>query len=202
MFDRRQSEGFFFHKNRFSPIFFENHVKICFFVSKQLNLTEKTLITKKKKKKWDKSTQYRSTANGERTYDWPVGMYDHCTDQEAFVLRLAARKERRQRVNHPNQNQYAYKLARTTKLRLFRKKAGQLDENASIEIERHRSIQDSRKFYKRLNDVRRPFEPQMAMCRVKNGDLLTNKNQVLARRKEHFEEHLNKAPNRSNQHDQ
>jgi hypothetical protein len=73
---------------------------------------------------------------------------------------------------------------------LFRKKARQLDEDALIEIERHRSIQDSRKFYKRLNDVRRPFEPQVAMCRAKNGELSTNKNQVLARWKEHFEEHL------------
>jgi hypothetical protein len=77
--------------------------------------------------------------------------------------------------------------------RLFRKKARQLDEEALIEIERHRSIQDSRKFYKRLNDARRPFEPQVAMCRAKNGDLLTNKNQVLARWKEHFEEHLNEG---------
>jgi hypothetical protein len=76
---------------------------------------------------------------------------------------------------------------------LFRKKARQLDEEALIEIERHRSIQDSRNFYKRLNDVRRPFEPQVAMCRAKNGELLTNKNQVLARWKEHFEEHLNEG---------
>jgi hypothetical protein len=30
----------------------------------------------------------RPTANGKKTYDWPLGMYDHCTDQEAFVLRL------------------------------------------------------------------------------------------------------------------
>jgi hypothetical protein len=29
------------------------------------------------------------------------------------------------------------------------------------------------------------------MCRAKNGELLTNKNQELARWKEHFEEHLN-----------
>jgi hypothetical protein len=35
------------------------------------------------------------------------------------------------------------------------------------------------------------FKPQVAMCRAKNGELLTNKNQVLARWKEHFEEHLN-----------
>jgi hypothetical protein len=46
---------------------------------------------------------------------------------------------------------------------------------------------------KKLNDVRRPFEPQVAMCRAKNGELLTNKNQVLARWKEHFEEHLNEG---------
>jgi hypothetical protein len=70
----------------------------------------------------------------------------------------------------------------------------QLDEEALIEIERHRSIQDSRKFDKHLNDVsRRPFEPQVAMCRAKNGELLTNKNKVLARWKEHFEEHLNEG---------
>jgi hypothetical protein len=87
----------------------------------------------------------------------------------------------------------AYKLARTKERRLFRKKVRQLDEDALIEIERHRSSQDSRKFYKRLNDVRRPFEPQVAMCRAKNGELLTNKNQVLARWKEHFEEHLNEG---------
>jgi hypothetical protein len=68
----------------------------------------------------------------------------------------------------------AYKLAQTKERRLFRKKTRQLDEEALIEIERHRSIQDSRKFYKRLNDVRRPFKPQVAMCRPKNGELLTN----------------------------
>jgi hypothetical protein len=47
--------------------------------------------------------------------------------------------------------------------------------------------------YKRLNDVRRPFEQQVAMCRAKNRELLNNKNQVLARWKEHFEEHLNEG---------
>jgi hypothetical protein len=87
----------------------------------------------------------------------------------------------------------AYKLARSKERRMFRKKARQLDEEALIEIERHWSIQDSRKFYKRLNDVRQSLEPQVAMCRAKNGELLTNKKQVLAKWKEHFEEHWNKG---------
>jgi hypothetical protein len=37
------------------------------------------------------------------------------------------------------------------------------------------------------------FEPQVAIYRAKNGELLTNKNQVLVRWKEHFEEHLNEG---------
>jgi hypothetical protein len=53
----------------------------------------------------------------------------------------------------------AYKLARTKEKRLFRNKARQLDEEALMEFERHRSIRDSRKYYKRLNDVIRSFEP-------------------------------------------
>jgi hypothetical protein len=85
-----------------------------------------------------------------------------------------------------NNTKNAYKLAQTEE----EKKARQLDEEALIEIVRHRSIQDSRKFYKRLNIVRQPFKPQVAMCRAKNGELLTNKNQVLAKCKEHFEEHF------------
>jgi DnaJ-domain-containing protein 1 len=87
----------------------------------------------------------------------------------------------------------AYKLARTRERLLFRRKARQHDEDALIDIERHMSIQDSRKFNKHLNDVRRPFEPQEVMCRARNWELLTNKNQVLAKWKEHFEEHLNKG---------
>jgi hypothetical protein len=79
----------------------------------------------------------------------------------------------------------SYKLARTKEKRLFRNKARQLDEEALIEIERHRSMQDSRKFCKR--------EPQVAMCRTKNGQLLPHKNQVLARWKEHVERHLNEG---------
>jgi hypothetical protein len=102
-----------------------------------------------------------------------------------------ATRERAIQINTRAKN--AYKLARRKDRRFFRKKAKQLDEEASIEIERHRSIQDSRKFYKHLDEVRRPFEPKVAMCRANSGELLTNKNQVLARWKEHFEEHLNEG---------
>jgi hypothetical protein len=110
----------------------------------------------------------------------------------------AARRERAIQIKTRGAKN-ANKLARTKERYLFRKKARQLDEEALIEIERHQSIQDSRKFYKHLNDIRRLFEPQVAMCRAKNGELLTNKNQVLVRWKEYFEEHLNEGSNQINQ---
>jgi hypothetical protein len=79
---------------------------------------------------------------------------------------------------------------------LFKEKSRQLDKEVLIDIERHTNIQDAHKFYKRLNDVKRPFKAKVAMCRAKNGELLTNKDQVLSRWKERFEQHLNKEEKR------
>jgi hypothetical protein len=44
-----------------------------------------------------------------------------------------------------------------------------------------------------LNDTRKPFEPVVAMCRDKNGQLLTNKEQVLSKWEEYFEQYLNES---------
>jgi hypothetical protein len=41
--------------------------------------------------------------------------------------------------------------------------------------------------------MKKPFEAQVAMCRAKNDELLTNNDQVLSRWKEHFEQHLNEV---------
>jgi hypothetical protein len=76
----------------------------------------------------------------------------------------------------------AYKLARTKERRLFRKKEWQFNQETLIDNEQHG-----------LNDVRRPFEPQVAMCQTNNNELLTDIDQVLATWKEHFQEHLNEG---------
>jgi hypothetical protein len=99
------------------------------------------------------------------------------------------------RVTRATQDKY--RQARTIERNLFKEKSRQLDEEALIEIERHRNIQNSCNFYKRLNDVKWPFE-----ARAKNGELLTKKDQVLSRWKEHFEQHLNKREERDQPPDQ
>jgi hypothetical protein len=93
-------------------------------------------------------------------------------DEECAKVNEEKNAAREQAIqNNTRGAKNANKLARTKERCFFKKKARQLEEKALIEIERHRSIQDSRKFYKRLNGVRRPFEPQVAMCRAKNGEL-------------------------------
>jgi hypothetical protein len=96
----------------------------------------------------------------------PLSLDENCKNLEVTVQRIATktigytRKQANkewfdkecQKVNE--EKNAASKLARTKEGHFFRKKARQLDEEASIEIERHRNIQDSRKFYNHLNDVR------------------------------------------------
>jgi hypothetical protein len=55
------------------------------------------------------------------------------------AAKLTARNEYRQALKRENH--------------LFRKKKGLPDDQALIEIERHHTVQDSRKFYKLLNDT-------------------------------------------------
>jgi hypothetical protein len=88
---------------------------------------------------------------------------------EEAVRKIATdtHENKREKVNegktlvecHPAKDKY--RQARSEDRNLFKEKSRQLDEEASIEIERHRSIQDLCKFYKRLNDVKRPFEAQV-----------------------------------------
>ena len=59
------------------------------------------------------------------------------------------------------------------------------------ELENLRSNNESRKFYKILNTQRRGFNPRVDMCRKLDGTLLTNKTDVLARWREHFDALLN-----------
>jgi hypothetical protein len=47
-----------------------------------------------------------------------------------------------------------------------------------------RKASETHKFCRRLNDIRKPIEHAVAMCGATNGQLLTDKDQVLTRWKE------------------
>jgi len=79
-----------------------------------------------------------------------------------------------------------YKELRKEEKRVHRRKKKELENRTLLELERMRSANESRKFYKRINNQRKGFNPRMTMCRAANGTLLTAKHDVLERFKEHF----------------
>ena len=84
-----------------------------------------------------------------------------------------------------------YRNLRRDEKRIHKRKKREFQDRTLSELERFRNINDSRKYYKILNDQRRGFNPQVNMCRALDGTLLTNKTDVLARWQEHFDALLN-----------
>jgi hypothetical protein len=42
---------------------------------------------KEKEEKMGQNNTLKTNSKRRKDFDWPLGIYDHCTDQEAFVLR-------------------------------------------------------------------------------------------------------------------
>jgi hypothetical protein len=50
---------------------------------------------------------------------------------------------------------------------------------------------ETRKFYRKVNIIRKGYKPRTGMCKDKMGNLVTGKNKVLQSWAEHFDELLN-----------
>lgn len=88
-------------------------------------------------------------------------------------------------------NKQSYKDLRRKEKRVHRRKKREFQDRTLLELERLNSINESRKFYKNINDQRRGFSARLNMCRGLDGTLLTSQPDVLNRFKEHFDTLLN-----------
>jgi hypothetical protein len=59
------------------------------------------------------------------------------------------------------------------------------------EIEKAGRQKETRKFYRKVNIIRKGYKPGTGMCKDKMGNLVTGKKKVLQRWAEHFNELLN-----------
>src|SRR5215475_5275428 len=95
--------------------------------------------------------------------------------------------------------QRSYTRASTDKYREARRKRKQIHkrkkkqyENEQVErLEELGLQQQTREFYRNINNLRKDFKPRIAICKSKNGDITTEKGDILNRWKEHFHELLN-----------
>lgn len=84
-----------------------------------------------------------------------------------------------------------YRELRREEKRLHRRKKRELEDRILDELERLNNANESRKFYNKLNNQRRGFNPRLNFCRAADGTLLTNKTDVLSRFQQHFDTLLN-----------
>ena len=79
-----------------------------------------------------------------------------------------------------------YRNLRREEKRLHRRKKKEHEDRTLSELERLRSANESRKFYKRINNQRQGYTTRSTICRATDGTLLTAKHDVLERFREHF----------------
>ena len=87
----------------------------------------------------------------------------------------------------------AYRQKRKQLVRLFRNKKRRLEESEREEMELLYCSQETRGFFRKLNDSRNGFVPRAEMCRDKEGGILADERKVIQRWRQHYDEHLNGA---------
>lgn len=83
-----------------------------------------------------------------------------------------------------------YKELRREEKRTHKRKKRAFENNILEELEAQRNQNQTRKFYKNINNMRKEFKPRITMCKDKNGQILNSKEQILNRWAEHFVELL------------
>ena len=124
------------------------------------------------------------TAAPNRRNDWFDGECKQLVEEKN-----AARAKMLQHRTRANVERY--KHARNRQNSILRRKKRQQEERDREAMEQLYRVNDTRKFYEKLNSSRKGYVPQADMCRDLEGNLLTNECEVIERWKQHYDEHLN-----------
>ena len=66
--------------------------------------------------------------------------------------------------------------------RVHRKKKREYKKRILEELETDYSMRDIRKFYRKLNDVKRGFQPKISMIRKRNDEIASHQTDVIGNR--------------------
>jgi hypothetical protein len=90
--------------------------------------------------------------------------------------------QRSTRANHEDFNG-----KRIAACRICRRKKRELLKTKADEIVEHHTKNESKKYYKRIQDLAQEFKPRVNACRDVDGKILTEKEHIQRRWKEYFE---------------
>ncbi|XP_065092188.1 uncharacterized protein LOC135713044 [Ochlerotatus camptorhynchus] len=124
------------------------------------------------------------TAIPDRRNDW--------FDGECKLLVEEKNVARARMLQHRTRlNVERYRQARNRQNSVFRRKKRQQEDRDREAMENLYRVNDTRKFYEKLNSSRKGYVPQADMCKDLDGNLLTNECEVIERWKQYYDEHLN-----------
>jgi len=84
-------------------------------------------------------------------------------------------------------NQEDYNRKRIAAYRVYCRKKRELLKTKVDEIVEHHTKNESKKYYKRFQELAQGFKPRVNTCRDVNGKILTEKEHIQRRWKEYFE---------------
>ena len=118
-------------------------------------------------------------------------MYDQeC--REIIEIKREARLKCLQRNKRANQEDCNRKII--TAVRVCHRKKREIIQRKVDKIVEHHTKNESKKYYKTIQDVIQEFKPRVNACRNANGKILTEKVDIQRRWKEYFESVLTADP--------
>jgi endonuclease/exonuclease/phosphatase family metal-dependent hydrolase len=84
-----------------------------------------------------------------------------------------------------------YKRLRRLEKSVHKRKKRESEKKKLEILEQTRRSNDVRKFYKSVNESRKPFKPKNYLIRGINGDIITEQSEILERWAQYFENHIN-----------
>ena len=102
--------------------------------------------------------------------------------REIIEIKREARLKCLQRNTTANQEDYNRK--RIAAARVCRRKKREVIQRNVDETVEHHTKNESKKYYKRIQDVTKEFKPRVNTCRDANGKMLTEKEDIQRRWKE------------------
>jgi len=84
-----------------------------------------------------------------------------------------------------------YWEARQKEKQVHKRKKKQYENKQVERLEELGQQHQTRKFYRDINNLRKDFKLRLTVCKSKNGDIITEKSDILNRWKDHFHELLN-----------
>jgi len=83
------------------------------------------------------------------------------------------------------------RMLQREKKKVLQRKKREHELKVISDVQEAHSMNESRKFYKAINNAKKSFHARVSVCKRKDGSLVCDKQEVLERWKEHFNELLN-----------